>query len=75
MDKTLYYMQKAIEQAEIAAAENEVPVGAVIVRNDEIVATGRNRREQGKNALLHAETDAIPVKGLAVGDCGTVKFM
>ena len=48
MDKTLYYMQKAIEQAEIAAAENEVPVGAVIVRNDEIVATGRNRREQGK---------------------------
>ena len=51
-------MQKAIEQAEIAAAENEVPVGAVIVRNDEIVATGRNRREQGKNALLHAETDA-----------------
>ena len=59
MDKILYYMQKAIEQAEIAAAENEVPVGAVIVRNDEIVATGRNRREQGKNALLHAETDAI----------------
>lgn len=58
MDKTLYYMQKAIEQAEIAAAENEVPVGAVIVRNDEIVATGRNRREQSKNALLHAETDA-----------------
>ena len=52
-------MQKAIEQAEIAAAENEVPVGAVIVRNDEIVATGRNRREQSKNALLHAETDAI----------------
>ena len=52
-------MQKAIEQAEIAAMENEVPVGAVIVRNDEIVATGRNRREQGKNALLHAETDAI----------------
>ena len=73
MDKTLYYMQKAIEQAEIAAAENEVPVGAVIVRNDEIVATGRNRREQGKNALLHAET--MPVKSLAVGDCGTVKFM
>ena len=57
MDKTLYYMQQAIEQAEIAAAENEVPVGAVIVRNNEIVATGRNRREQGKNALL-------PVNGI-----------
>ena len=71
MDKTLYYMQKAIEQAEIAAAENEVPVGAVIVRNDEIVATGRNRREQGKKPTQYT----MPVKSLAVGDCGTVKFM
>ena len=52
MDKTLYYMQQAIEQAEIAAAENEVPVGAVIVRNNEIVATGRNRREQGNLQCL-----------------------
>ena len=32
MDKTLYYMLKAIEQAEIAAAENEVPVGADILQ-------------------------------------------
>ena len=77
MDKTLYYMQKAIEQAEIAAAENEVPVGAVIVRNDEIVATGRNRREQGKNAFFMPKPTqyTMPVKSLAVGDCGTVKFM
>lgn len=59
MDKELFYMQKAIEQAKAAAAEGEVPVGAVIVRNDEIISTGRNKREKGKNALLHAETDAI----------------
>lgn len=59
MDKELFYMQKAIEQAKAAAAEGEVPVGAVIVRNDEIISTGRNKREKEKNALLHAETDAI----------------
>ena len=53
------YMEKALELAREAFEDDEVPVGAVIVRNDEIVATGRNRREKEKNALLHAETDAI----------------
>ena len=40
-------------------SEHEVPVGCVIVRNDEIVGWGRNRRERGKNALAHAEISAI----------------
>ena len=53
------FMQLAIEQAKLAAAELEVPVGAVIVRNGEIVSVGRNRREKGKNALAHAEIEAI----------------
>ncbi len=53
------YMNIAIEQAKIAAAELEVPVGAVIVRNGEVVSVGRNRREIGKNALAHAEIEAI----------------
>lgn len=52
-------MQKALELAKISAAEGEVPVGAVIVKGDEIVGTGRNRREYGKNALYHAEIEAI----------------
>ena len=52
-------MRKAIELAKEAYDDDEVPVGAVIVRNDEIVATGRNRREKQKNALLHAEIDTI----------------
>ena len=52
-------MQKALELAKISAAEGEVPVGAIIVRGDEIVGTGRNRREYGKNALYHAEIEAI----------------
>ena len=53
------YMQKALELAREAALEGEVPVGCVIVRNGEIVATGRNRRESAKTALGHAEIEAI----------------
>lgn len=53
------YMREAMRQAKLAADEGEVPVGAVVVRGDEIVAVGRNRRETGKNALAHAEIEAI----------------
>ncbi len=53
------FMTLAIEQAKIAASELEVPVGAVIVRNGEVVSLGRNRREKGRNALAHAELEAI----------------
>lgn len=52
-------MLLALEQARISADELEVPVGAVVVRNGEIVSVGRNRREKGKNALAHAEIEAI----------------
>ncbi|MBQ2971844.1 MAG: nucleoside deaminase [Ruminococcus sp.] len=53
------YMQKALELAKEAYEEGEVPVGAVIVKGDEIISTGRNRREKSKNALSHAEIEAI----------------
>ena len=52
-------MLAAIAQAKLAAEEKEVPVGAVITRKGEIVAVGRNKREYGKNALYHAEIEAI----------------
>lgn len=55
----IQFMQKAFELAKISAAEGEVPVGAIIVKGDEIVGTGRNRREYSKNALYHAEIEAI----------------
>ena len=54
-------MNLAIEQAKLAADELEVPVGAVIVRHGEVVSVGRNRREYGKNALAHAEIEAIDI--------------
>ena len=53
------FMLLAIEQAKLSAQELEVPVGAVITRNGEIISVGRNRRENGKNALAHAEIEAI----------------
>ena len=53
------FMQAALALAAEAAAEGEVPVGAVVVCDGEIVGTGRNRREYGKNALYHAEIEAI----------------
>lgn len=53
------FMQAALSLAEESAREGEVPVGAVIVMDGEIVSTGRNRRECGKNALYHAEIEAI----------------
>lgn len=45
--------------AKEAFDDGEVPVGAVVVRKGEIVGTGRNRREKAKNALCHAEIEAI----------------
>lgn len=53
------FMLRAIELAKQAALEGEVPVGAVVVKDNEIVGEGRNRRELGKNALYHAEVEAI----------------
>ena len=53
------FMREALALAAEAAAEGEVPVGAVVTLGDRIVGRGRNRRETGKNALCHAELEAI----------------
>ena len=55
----IQFMEEALKLAQIAFDEGEVPVGAVIVKDGEIIATGRNRREKSKNALSHAEIEAI----------------
>lgn len=54
-----FYMDQALALAREAFQEGEVPVGCVIVRKDEIVGRGRNRRETGRSALAHAELEAI----------------
>ncbi len=57
MDKK--FMKRAIELSKIAFNSGEVPVGAVIVKNGEIVGEGYNMREAKHNALSHAEIEAI----------------
>jgi len=54
-----YYMQQALKEAEIAFTEDEVPVGAVIVHKDKIIARGHNQVERLKDPTAHAEIIAI----------------
>ncbi len=58
-DRDEKFMQLAIEQAILAAEDGETPVGAVCVLGDRVVSVGRNRREKDKDALAHAEIEAI----------------
>ena len=52
-------MEAAIEEAQKALKNQEVPIGAVIVKENKIISRGFNKRERKKNALLHAEVVAI----------------
>ena len=61
------FMREALVLAQEAFDDGEVPVGAVVVRKGEIVGRGRNRREKGKNALYHAELEAIDSACKALG--------
>ncbi len=54
-----FFMKKALRQAQLAYRSGEVPVGAVIVKDGKVIARGKNARETGKNAVLHAELSAI----------------
>lgn len=52
-------MEEAFKEAQKALNKDEVPIGAVIVKDGKIVARGRNSREKSQNALKHAEIIAI----------------
>ncbi len=65
MDKK--FMHEALELAKQAAAMGEVPVGAVIVKDGQIIARGKNEREKKQNALSHAEIEAINAACNALG--------
>ncbi|GKV70446.1 tRNA-specific adenosine deaminase [Sporosarcina sp. NCCP-2716] len=54
-----YFMRLAIEEAKKAEAIGEVPIGAVIVHQDEVIARAHNLRETTQNAVTHAELSAI----------------
>jgi tRNA(adenine34) deaminase len=54
-----HYMNLAYQEAQAAMEENEVPVGAVIVHENRVVATGHNQRERLRDPTAHAEMIAI----------------
>ena len=53
------FMLEALRLAKEAACDGEVPVGAVVTIGDKIIGRGKNRREKNRNALCHAEIEAI----------------
>ena len=55
----IHFMQQAIAQAEIALSEGEMPVGCVIVKDGQIIARGRNARENTNDPTAHAEIIAM----------------
>ncbi len=61
------FMQEALKEAQLAFDKGEVPVGAVIVKNGEIIARAHNTRETEKNATHHAELLAIDKACKALG--------
>ena len=63
-----YFMRKALYQAEIAAEEKEVPVGAVAVHKNHVIASSYNQVEKLKDATAHAEMLVITQAEYAVGD-------
>ena len=60
-------MRAALDEAREAAALGEVPVGAVVAKDGEIISRAHNLRESGKNATYHAELMAIDAACKALG--------
>jgi tRNA(adenine34) deaminase len=61
------YMRLALEQAERALEHDDVPIGAVVVREDEVIGTGHNERELLSDPTAHAEILALRQAAEAVG--------
>jgi len=61
------FMKRALAQAKEAADKGEVPVGAVVICDGEVVGAGHNRREELQNPLAHAEIAAIEAASRCLG--------
>ena len=68
MDKDIEFMKEALKEAELARLEDEVPIGCVVVKDDQIIARGHNQRDKSHNPLGHAETLAIKTASEIVND-------
>ena len=63
-----HYLRMALREAEQALEENEVPVGAVIVHEEQVIAAAHNQREQLHDPTAHAEMIAITQAAESLGD-------
>lgn len=61
------WMQAALDEAKAAEEQGEVPIGAVVVRDGEVIGRGRNRREVDHDPSAHAEVVALREAGAAAG--------
>ena len=68
MTRDEFFMTKALNCAKKAATCGEVPIGAVIVKDDKIIASGYNKREKRHSATAHAEIIAIEKACKKLGD-------
>ena len=62
------YVDKIMELAKIAYDNGDIPVGAVVVKNNEIIGIGYNRRNSNSSVIGHAEIDAIEMACEKIGD-------
>ena len=63
MKNDSYFMELAIEEAEKSLKEDGIPIGAVLVKDGEVISKGHNRLIQNDSVILHAEMDAIENAG------------
>ncbi len=68
IDVDVYWMTRALEQAMQGATADEVPVGAVIIRDSQIIAASANQRESLRDPTAHAEMIAITQAAAAIED-------
>ena len=68
MDRNIEFMKEALKEAELARLEDEVPIGCVIVKDDQIIVRSHNQRDKSHNPLGHAETLAIKAASEVIND-------
>lgn len=68
MNSDEFYMRKALEEAETAGEEGEIPIGAVVVCNDRIIARAHNMTQRLTDVTAHAEMQAITAAANGLGN-------
>jgi tRNA(adenine34) deaminase len=61
------WMRAALDEARAAVAHGDVPIGAVVVRHDQVIGRGRNERERREDPTAHAEVLALREAAAALG--------